>query len=312
MLREAGVVGDLSLVAAVAVDDEDPRLGIAECDLAAVGGEHGAVQPGRGIAGHARRGGVPQVVGDVDLLFTAGIGNPGDAVAFRRPCDLALVGVRAVRQVAGHAVLDGHREHLAPRGDHHAFTVRADVEGFEMLCDLHQFAEFEAGVCRHGDRERTVVTGPHVQDVQGAVQFVHDTVRTVIACPAHVATLVTRQLARLSAGIVEGVDVQVVVAVRDEKDARLHPHRVTIGARVLRYIPGTGAVEFEYEQVLGPAPFVALPGAEVAEQGREQDTFAVGREHARPRDDHGQRFGQAARQPDRVQARIRQAGSLPQ
>ena len=179
----------------------------------------------------------------------------------------------------------------------------------ENLCNLlvAVLAEREAGVCRHGDRQCAVVAGPYVQDVQGAVQLVDDTMRAVIACPAHVAAFVARQLARLSAGIVEGVNVQVVVAVRDEEDAFLHPHRVAIGAYVSRYVPGTAAVQVEHEQVLGPAALVTLPGPEVAHQGRIDHLGLVGREISRSGDRHGQRLGQAAPRRDSEQLGVGQA-----
>ena len=65
-----------------------------------------------------------RLIGDPDLVLSAGIGDVGDALAVGRPGGGAIVRPRAASEVAGRALFDRHGEDLAAGCHDRPFTLR--------------------------------------------------------------------------------------------------------------------------------------------------------------------------------------------
>ena len=205
------------------------------------------------------------------------------------------------------AELDGHREDVAPRDEEGALALRGETERFDVL--FHGEVRGSGGEAVRGDvdGEAHVLARDSVEDAERAAELVHDLPRVVRGGPAHVPRGGCRQLLGLCTGEVGGVEVEGSVAVGDEVDPIANPHGVALGPHRGRDARRGARREIVDPEILGPAPLIALPVAEIAEQRAVDDALAVGGEIARTRCGHGKLHREAAPGVDGVQGGQRRA-----
>ena len=167
-------------------------------------------------------------------------------------------------------------------------------DGTIRLWDGESGAAVGEPVVGHGNGNLGIAARGDVVDVQLACQLVDDARSVVGARPADVPGGRVGDLPDVAAGGRAGVQVERPVAVRGEVDGVADPHGVALGALAVGEGGDLRRSEIEEVEVLRPAALVALPVAEVAEEGRVDHPRAVGREVAGARGRHGKRGGQPA------------------
>ena len=264
------------------LDDVELPLLVAEGQVLAVR------RPLRGVAhrppaGRELLGLAGAVLRDqVDLVLAGRVRDVRDTPAVGRPARPPVVRRRAPRQVAGRTVLDGSREDVAAGHEERPFPLRAQRGALDQVGRRHSRRPHRQAVVRHRDRDRTGRPVVDRVDLQLPVQLVDDPVGAVVAGPADVPRVAVGELRRFSRGEVVAVEVERSVPVRGEVDGVADPHRVAVGAPVGRHPLDHVRLAVEDVELLGPAPLVALPGPEVAEQRRVDHARAVGRQVSRP------------------------------
>ena len=299
-LRRPGVVadgaalvaGDLDHLPVGEGDDEEPAVLVREGDVRPLG------RPLRGV-GHAlsplrQRLRLPaRLVHEPDLVLARRVRDERDPLAVGGPAGVLVVDAGGRGQVARWALLDGEGEDVAAGHEERPLALRAELEAFDVSLDAHPRGAHRDAVARDEDRDRLVGLRADVVDAQLAVQLVDDAGRVVGRRPADVPRGAARELRDRVGLRVPGVEVERAVAVGGEVDPVADPHGVALGA--LAGGEGLGVVRGEVvdPEVLRPAALVALPGAEVAEEGRVGDPLPVGREVARARGGHRERLREA-------------------
>ena len=318
------VVGDLDdlawpagrvVVAPVTgVDDAEPSLLVDEGDAVAAGRPQQVVVVASDAAlGELHGFAAAVLVHHPDLGFSAAIGREGDPPSVRRPGGTAVVGARAVGQVAGRSVLDRHAEDVAARGEGGALRLRAERVAGDSV--RRRDPAWPAGelVRRHVHGDGARAAGGSVEDLERAGLLVDDPpVRLVGAGPTHVPPVLFGELLDFARGRVVGVEVQRAVTVGREVDRVADPHRVAVGALVVRDLDRLQTLDVEDPEVLRPAAFVPLPVPEVPGHRRVDDALAVRREIAAARLGHRQRPRQAAGDVDQEELRVAQVPAVPQ
>src|SRR5262249_52979250 len=126
------------------------------------------------------------------------------------------------------------------------------------------------------------------------IHLVNDSRLFVAARPAHVPSVVVRQLRGLSASEVKGVEVEMSIAVRVEIDRVGDPHRVAARPDVVGYSASVVVFQIKNIELVGLSAAVALLGAEVARSRRVDDLRSVGGKVSGSGLRHRERLGRAA------------------
>ena len=248
-----------------------------------------------------------------DLRLSRLVGREGDPPAVRRPGRAAVIGAGGVGQVAGRTVLGRDGEDVAASGEGGPLRFRTEREAGHLVRRRNPAGTTGELVRRHVDGDGARGAGAEVEDLERTGLLVDDApVRLVGAGPTHVPLVLVRELGELARIDLVGIQVQRAVPVRGEVDRVADPHRVAVGALVVRHLDRLQAVDVEDPQVLRPASFVALPVPEVPGHRRVDDALSVGRKIAAARLRHRQRSRQSAGGVDQEQLCVTQVPSVPQ
>ena len=214
----------------------------------------------------------------VDLLFPADVGDVGDPRPVRRPGGPLLVGAGRRRQGAGRPLLHRGREELAARREDQALSGRRDVEVLDVARRGNAGGTAVQAVRRDGDPDgcRRPVT-IRVEEVQRPRLLEDDAPGGVAPRPAEVPGFGVGPGPGLAALGVVGIQVVRPRTVRGEEDPGADPHRIPVRPRVVGDPDEVPAGRLEDVQVLGPAPGIALPGAEIPEERRIDQPLSVRR-----------------------------------
>ncbi len=213
--------------------------------------------------------------------------------------------VARVREVARVSVLGRNREDVAARREQRALALGAQPEGLDLPRGRHARRPRVQAVVGHRDVNLPILSGLRVVDRQLAGHLVHDPAGLrVRARPAHVPRLAVRELRDGAGRDVVRIQVERPVLVRVVVDLVADPHRVALGAGTLADRLRRIAGEVENGEIVRLAAGVALLGAEIAEDLRVDDAFAVGRVGTRSGERHRQRHRRSTLGAHRVEPRL--------
>jgi hypothetical protein len=262
-------VGDDDQVAGGGVGEAQHALGVAEGEPAAVGRPLRRVQETLQALRQLARCLFALVVDEPQLLFAAAVADERHRAAVRRERRVLVVGAGGAREVADVAVFARHRQHVAAGAEHGAAAAGAQCDALDVALCGHAAGAHQQAFVGYADRDRLFAARARVEPAQLATFLVDDAVvlRAAGAGPAHVPLQAIAFLVGGARRRIVRPQVQRAAAVTDEPDAVVDPHRVAVGARVVADVGGAQRHRIERVEILRPAALVALPAAEVAEQG---------------------------------------------
>ena len=199
----------------------------------------------------------------------------------------------------------GTGEDVAARREQRALALGAQPECLDLRRGRHARRPRVQAVVGHLDVNLPVFAGLRVEDRQLAGHLVHDPAGLrVRARPAHVPRLAVRELRDGAGRDVVRVQVERPVLVRVVVDLVADPHCVALGAGPLADRLRRVVGEIEDGEIVRLSAGVALLGAEVAEDLRVDDAFAVGRVRSRSGERHRQRHRRSTLGAHRVEPRL--------
>ncbi len=229
-------------------------------------------------------------IADVDLVLAIAIAEIRDRPAVRRPDRVALADSGRLGEIADLPFLRRRAEDVAARDEERTRAGWRRRVPLDVLFHAAEVREGVAEVAVDADGDALAAIGRGVEAVDVPAVLVHD-LGFVGARPQHVVIVVSGDFFLLLGGEVVRPEIETTVfTIRGEVDRVADPHRLVIGVLVVRELLGLVGREVVDPDVLRASAAIALPGAELALDGRVNELRPVTRIRPRTPLGNGQRL----------------------